>query len=120
MISTSNIPVQNARHELRPRLAPSSKSQASVRALAASGSKTQETEIHDAAVERVGSSSQATPGQITPAANNTLTPALSPIEDKTQASVATQHVRALLQAQPRAAILAQANADSQRAQRLLP
>jgi len=51
--------------------------------------------------------------------SNTLTAALSPITDGAQAAAATQHIRLLLQAQPRLALVAQANSSSQSVQRLL-
>jgi hypothetical protein len=52
-------------------------------------------------------------------ADNNLTAVLSPIQDQDQAAAATQHARLLIQAQPRAAMVAQANSHSQSVQRLL-
>jgi flagellin-like hook-associated protein FlgL len=53
------------------------------------------------------------------ASDTNFTAALSVIEDQVQASAATQHARVLIQAQPNAAMVAQANAHSQSALRLL-
>jgi hypothetical protein len=117
MISTSNLPVQNSGHDLHARLASSSKSQP--RALAAVDSKTCQIETHDPGSDNVRRPSQAPTGDVSPAATKNLTLALSPMEDKAQASVATQSARAFILAHPSAAILAQANAHSQSAQRLL-
>jgi hypothetical protein len=60
----------------------------------------------------------ATPGQPIPA-NNPLTAILSPIGDRDQAAAATQLARGLILAQPSAAMMAQANSNSQSVERLL-
>ena len=58
-------------------------------------------------------------GPVSVIAKENLKAASSPIEDKAQASEATQHARALILAHPRAAILAQPNSKPQSALRLL-
>lgn len=54
-----------------------------------------------------------------PSVSPNLTAAPSPITDGAQAAAATQHARLLLQAQPRLALVAQANSSSQSVARLL-
>ena len=115
MIPSSTIPTPLPAQNVQAHLAAS----AQIRAHAAHARKPLEAETPSAASDTTEWSSRSLAGQTGPPAVQNLTLALSPIEDNAQASVATQLARALIQAQPRAAILAQANAPSQSAQRLL-
>lgn len=85
---------------------------------ASHGTAPKESQL-DAAVTRPADvAGLATPGQPIPT-NNSLTAILSPLGDRDQAAAATQLARLLILGQPSAAMMAQANSNSQSGERLL-
>jgi len=113
MISNFNIPAQLPARELQAHLASSAKSPAQP----ISKNLADATPVTEPnAGERT---SRVLRAEVSALTNKNLMAPLPPIEGKDQAAEATQHTRALIQAQPRAAMLAQANSSSQSVQRLL-
>jgi hypothetical protein len=85
---------------------------------ASHGTAPKERQLDAAVTWPADAAGLATLGQPIPT-NNPLTAILSPIGDRDQAAAASQLARRLILAQPSAAILAQANSNSQSVERLL-
>lgn len=114
MISFCQVIVRSPGQDPLPLVGSSAKTLVSSGASAAepqSDPKANRPESPDPSAEAL--SNQSSPVQ------HSLTALLSPIADMDQAAIATQQARRLIQAQPTAAMIAQANAHSQSVQRLL-
>jgi flagellin-like hook-associated protein FlgL len=115
VIYNSNIPASAAAQDLQARSTRSARAHRNVD----SASDARKARSPVASPEPANESRQS-PSVKTPSVSDiNFTAALSAIEDQVQASAATQHARVLIQTQPSAAMVAQANAPSQSALRLL-